>query len=283
MAEHSTGKLNQLERTLPEGLLVDSDWMTKHGYSTSLRSQYVASGWLVQPTRGTFKRPLGTLTWQKVVISLQTLLKRPLIVGGRTALELQGFSHYLRATGPAVVYLYGPAAPPGWLSKLPLNEQFYFRKSQTLFKSDPVTKGLTSRALNVENNTSVAVGEFQAGPFKEVWGEADWPLTLSSPERALLELLDELPNNESFHQVDMLVEGLRNLSPRKLQKLLDDCKSVKVKRLFFWFAERHNHSWLKQLDREKVDLGKGKRMLVKGGKLDKKYMITVPEDLSAPV
>ncbi|MGV7219042.1 AbiEi antitoxin N-terminal domain-containing protein [Bradyrhizobium sp. UFLA05-112] len=31
--------------------------MTAHGYSTSLRSQYVSSGWLVQPTRGTFKRP----------------------------------------------------------------------------------------------------------------------------------------------------------------------------------------------------------------------------------
>jgi hypothetical protein len=30
-------------------------------------------------------------------------------------------------------------------------------------------------------------------------------------------------------------------------------------------------------------LGKGKRMLVKGGRLDPKYLITVPEDLSAPV
>ncbi|MGY3622098.1 type IV toxin-antitoxin system AbiEi family antitoxin domain-containing protein [Bradyrhizobium sp. USDA 10063] len=283
MTERFSGKLNRLERTLPEGLLVDSAWMTKHGYSTGLRSQYVASGWLVQPSRGTFKRPLGTLTWQKVVISLQTLLQRPLIVGGRTALELQGFSHYLRATGPAVVYLYGHDAPPGWLFKLPLKERFTFRKSQVLFKSDPVTKGLRNYAWNVQDNTGVSADELQAGPFKQVWGQAEWPLTVSSPERALLELLGELPNNESFHQVDMLVEGLRNLSPRRLQKLLEDCKSVKVKRLFFWFAERHNHAWLKQIDRSQVDLGKGKRMLVKGGKLDPKYMITVPEDLSAPV
>ncbi|WP_246756051.1 type IV toxin-antitoxin system AbiEi family antitoxin domain-containing protein [Bradyrhizobium diazoefficiens] len=41
----------------------------------------------------------------------------------------------------------------------------------------------------------------------------------------MLELLKELPNSESFHQADM-----RNLSPRKLQKLLDDCRSVKVKK-----------------------------------------------------
>ncbi|MHC2288145.1 AbiEi antitoxin N-terminal domain-containing protein [Bradyrhizobium barranii] len=134
MTVPSGGKLNFLEHTLPEGLLVDAGWMTKHGYSTGLRSQYVSAGWLVQPTRGTFKRPLGTLTWQKAVISLQTLLARPLIVGGRTALELQGFSHYLRA-GQTVVYLYGPHAPPGWLSKLPLKERFTFRKSTTLFKA----------------------------------------------------------------------------------------------------------------------------------------------------
>ncbi|MDH2404696.1 MULTISPECIES: AbiEi antitoxin N-terminal domain-containing protein [unclassified Bradyrhizobium] len=56
--------------------MVDPEWMTKHRYSTGLRSQYVSAGWLVQPTRGTFKRPLGTLTWQKSAISLRTLLER---------------------------------------------------------------------------------------------------------------------------------------------------------------------------------------------------------------
>jgi hypothetical protein len=66
-----------------------------------------------------------------------------------------------------------------------------------------------------------------------------------------------------------------------LQKLLEDCKSVKVKRLFFFFADRHNHAWLKRLDRSRIDLGKGKRMLVRGGKLDPTYEITVPEDLYA--
>jgi hypothetical protein len=53
---------------------------------------------------------------------------------------------------------------------------------------------------------------------------------MSSPERAILELLDEIPARETFHQADMLIEGLRNLSPRKLQKLILDCRSVKVKR-----------------------------------------------------
>ena len=36
---------------------------------------------------------------------------------------------------------------------------------------------------------------------------------------------------------------------------------------------------LERPDRNGIDLGKGKRMLVRGGKLDPKYQITVPEDL----
>src|ERR1700738_3530488 len=83
MAEQKDRKLNQIERTLPEGLLVDAGWMEQHGYSTSLRSQYVSAGWLVQPVRGTFKRPLGELSLQKVVVSLQKLLCSDLVVGGR--------------------------------------------------------------------------------------------------------------------------------------------------------------------------------------------------------
>lgn len=104
-------------------------------------------------------------------------------------------------------------------------------------------------------------------------------MVVSTPERAVLELLDELPERATFHDIDMIMEGLSTLSPARLQALLADCHNVKVKRLFFHFADRHNHAWLKRLDRKKIDLGTGKRMLVKGGRYDPKYMITVPKDL----
>ena len=51
MTKQRTKKLNWLERHLPEGLVADARWLTRHGYSTSLRSQYVAAGWLEQPAR----------------------------------------------------------------------------------------------------------------------------------------------------------------------------------------------------------------------------------------
>jgi hypothetical protein len=77
----------------------------------------------------------------------------------------------------------------------------------------------------------------------------------------------------------MLMEGLSDLRPKQLQVLLGNCRSIKVKRLFFFFADRHQHAWLDKLDKGAVDLGKGKRALVKGGKLDPTYQITVPADL----
>jgi len=61
-----------------------------------------------------------------------------------------------------------------------------------------------------------------------------------------------------------------------VQSLLEQCASVKVKRLFLHLAEKHNHAWFKSLDLAKVSLGSGKRMLVPGGRLDPKYLITVP-------
>ena len=41
----------------------------------------------------------------------------------------------------------------------------------------------------------------------------------------------------------------------------------------------HSLSWWKTLNDQEVDLGKGKRVIEKGGRLDKRYWITVPASL----
>lgn len=279
MTEQKRSHLNRLEADLPDGLLVDGAWLDAKGIASNLRAYYVKNGWLDQPVRGVYRRPRGTLTWQQVVISLQTLLQRDLIVGGRTALELQGYAHYL-SQDVRSVHLYGPKKLPYWVERLELPQRFIYHNSTTLFLNDPISFGLGSLAWNLEKGAGRDLGQLQGGDFAIMgYGQWDWPLTLSKPERAYLEFLDELPNKESFHQADVLMEGAANFSPRRLQKLLADCASVKVKRLFFFFADRHNHAWRKRLDKDHIDLGSGKRMLVKGGRLDPTYLITVPEDL----
>ncbi|SFD71998.1 transcriptional regulator with AbiEi antitoxin N-terminal domain [Bosea sp. CRIB-10] len=278
MSEQRAGKLKRLEHLLPEGLLVDSAWLSAHSYSTSLRTKYVASGWLEQPARRVYRRPRGQLSWQQVVISLQTLLGHSLAVGGRTALELQGYAHYL-SQGSSEVHLHGPAKPPTWLATLPLKERFVYRNSAPLFGSE--LEELTFPTLVPDHAGKQGDRTLQDAGLRSLgWGQWDWPLTVSAPERALLELLDELPDRESFHQVDVLMEGLSDLAPRRLQNLLIRCRSVKVKRLFFFFADRHRHAWLKHIERAAIDLGSGKRMLVKEGRYDPAYQITVPKEMN---
>jgi hypothetical protein len=68
---------------------------------------------------------------------------------------------------------------------------------------------------------------------------------------------------------------MTTLRPDKVQLLLELCSSVKVKRLFLYMAEKQNHFWFNDLDLDKINLGAGKRMIVKNGVLDAKYQITV--------
>ena len=281
MVEQNRSRLNLLEKELPEGLLVDSAWLNARGFASNLRTYYSKTGWLDQPARGVYRRTRGTLGWQQVVISLQTLLEQPLIVGGRTALEVQGFSHYL-AQEVQTVHLYGPVKPPSWLAKLNLPQSFVYHNSRALFRNEPISVGLTSLAWDIARGEGRDVNRLQGGDVTTLaWGQWDWPLSLSTPERAYLEMLDEVPARETFHQADMILQGAANFSPRRLQKLLADCTSVKVKRLFFYFADRHQHAWRKRLDKDAIDFGSGKRMLVRGGHLDPVYLITVPEGLDA--
>jgi Transcriptional regulator, AbiEi antitoxin, Type IV TA system/Transcriptional regulator, AbiEi antitoxin N-terminal domain len=289
MRQQNKGKLNWLQHNLPEGLVVDSAWLQGRGYSSALRSKYAGRGWLEQVARGVYRRPPAPLPaskedeglrWQNVVISLQMVLECPVIVGGRTALELQGFAHYLSLTGPREVHLYGDAPLPTWVGKLKLDTKLVFHNAKKLFRNEPITS-ILGQGANSKIQEHSSTDSLGGGLVRQTWGQWNWSLTMSSPERAILELLDEVPERETFHQADMLMEGLRNLSPRRLQKLLVDCRNVKVKRLFFWFAERHNHAWVQKLDRKEIDLGSGKRMLVRGGKLDSKFNITVPENLDA--
>ena len=275
------GKINQLQWLLPEGLVVDSAWLEAQGYSRGLRSLYLTAGWLEQPTRGSYRRPGGKLLWQQVVVSLQGLLHLPVVVGGRTALELHGFSHYASRNGPREIHLYGDKPLPGWVRKLVLHQRLVFRSAKRLFRTHRIVDEAGSMSWKPEEQCFAAAELPAGGSLTRLsWGQWDWPLGLSTPERAILELLDEVPERETFHQADKLMESLRTLSPRRLQRLLEECHKVKVKRLFLWFAKRHGFQWLPQLQQERIDLGKGKRMLVRGGTLDATYLITVPRDMN---
>ena len=103
-------------------------------------------------------------------------------------------------------------------------------------------------------------------------------LKTSSPERAILELLYLVPSSQGIEEAYYIIENLSTLRADLLQELLESCNSIKVKRLFFCLSEKAGHSWIKLLNKEKIDFGSGNRHIVTGGYVDPIYNITLPKD-----
>lgn len=277
MSVEKHSKINNLQRDLPEGLLATAAWLKRKGYSNQLVRKYEQQGWLVSPAHGVYRRPGPPLKWQHVVYSLGQMLERPPHVGGLSALELHGSAHFLKSRSLGRIHLYSEQKLPGWVAKLKLQEKFVEHRDR-LFASRLQVAALGGNDKTGETRTNDAL---HGGLSVEYWGPWDWHLVYSTPEQAILEFLDEVPAHESVEHAELLLNGLFDLSSRRLLKLLVACRSVKVKRLFLALASRFDHTWVKGVveaaDRGEIDLGKGKRSLVPGGKLDPKYLITLPE------
>ena len=71
------------------------------------------------------------------------------------------------------------------------------------------------------------------------------------------------------------MELLSVLHSNLLQELLENCTNIKVKRIFLYIAEKLNYPWFSRLDIQRIDLGSGKRIIEKGGRLNKKYNIVI--------
>jgi len=102
-------------------------------------------------------------------------------------------------------------------------------------------------------------------------------LQISTPERAILEVMQQVPGKVSYEEGYLLMENLSNLRPTVVQKILENCISIKAKRLFLHCADKCRHPWLTMLDLDPINLGRGKRMIGKGGNLDQKYQLSVPK------
>jgi len=280
MGSQDKGKVNRLAGLLEEGLLASTSWLEEHHYSRPLLGKYVEAGWLDSPARGVYRRPGPPLKWQHVVASLQLIHGAYMHVGGRTALEQRGLGHYVQMGGRQTILLYGPEVLPSWVNKLGLKERFSLRPDAMfgVLRASRDAGGML-RDFHHEPLNTEKLDRF--GLREATWGSWDWKLLFSTDERAVLELLQDVPARESVYEADVLIQGLVNLRPQRLMGLLKACTSVKVKRLFLALAERHGHAWFKHLEPEKLDLGKGKRMLVPGGKLHPKYLVTLPADLDA--
>jgi len=246
-------KINRLLNSQPSGVIYLSSWLTDNGFSTQLLNRYKKSNWLYSIGRGAWMRVSEKPTYEGAVYSLQQQVQSSIHIGGKTALSLLGKAHYLELSTKQITLFGGSEDKlPAWFSKYNWGLKVNYFSSSFL----PSKVGLQSLEL----------GNFS--------------IQISNSIRALLECLYLTPKKQKLIECYEIMEGLNNLRPKQVQGLLEKCSSIKVKRLFLYMAEKSNHDWFKYIDVEKIDMGKGKRSLVKDGVYISKYKITVPKALA---
>lgn len=245
--------LQNLQNAIIPGTVFLASWLEQMNISRNLQQYYKRSGWIDSIGAGAFTRPSDLVGWIGGIYAIQNHAKLPIYPGGLTALSLKGSAHYLRNSNE-IIHLMGEdnAILPKWFKNHNWGHSVNYCATSFL----PANIGLIK--------------------YKEL----NFSINISSNERAILECLYLAPNKIDLIEIYQIIEGLVNLRPDLLQILLEQCSSIKVKRLFLYMANKSKHSWVKYIDKTKINLGKGARNITRGGIYIPDYQITIPTKLA---
>lgn len=249
-----TTKINKILTEWIPGDIHSLHWFEERDVSQNMAYEYYKRGILEKLGPGIYSRKGEKPKWAGGVGLLQEELGKKIHVSGRTALELQGHAHYIPFGNRPVFYLmsYKKEKIPKWFTAINFGCEFKFSTS-TLFSHE------------------IKLIERQE--------ESGLSFKMSCRELAILEFISILNFDHSFETAENYLNSLSTMRPDLIQKLLVNCNSVKVKRVFLYLSEKLNLPYFKKLKLNKIDLGKGKRqVIVENAQLDKKYQITVPRD-----
>lgn len=195
--------LQCLQNSIPRESPFDTHTLKGLGISPALANYYVKSGWIIRLGRGAFAFPNITLDKYLSIKMISNSLKN-IHVAGKTALAWHGFRHNIPGRERIVLWGSQRGRLPDWFTK-----QFLSRYvSKNIFDSSlPPDFGLHT------------IPERPDGPL------------VSTPERALLELLGEIGQAEEVEESRNIFEMLFSLRAVELSTLLQHCTRVKVTRL----------------------------------------------------
>ncbi len=250
MSRPNKNKLNQLVLKWPKGTVYTSEWMKRQGFSRQLIDKYKKSKWLASVGRGAYKLFNDKINWTGALYAIQEQLHLSIYPGGKTTLQLKGLAHFVPAEIKEI-FLSGNRG-----QKLP-----------SWFKTYDWGVGVRYLMTNLFDQ-ELGLTSTDCGSYS---------IKISSAERAILEMLYSVPQKQTLSESSLIMEHLIGLRPAVVQDLLENCNSIKVKRLFMYLAEKHDHQWVKRLDLSRVNLGRGKIAITRGGVYNRKYQITVPK------
>lgn len=230
MASDSSKSPIKALSSLPRGIPLDIGTLRDLGISSALASYYVRAQWLTRLGRGVFTFPGDKLD---PAATVKFLMRHSpgLHVGGKTALAWRGVRHQVGPHEPLVLWGGGPGALPRWFT-----ERFPARHvSRTLFSATlPADFGLQS------------LPETPDGP------------AVSVPERALLEMLDEVGVGQGLEEARNIMEGVRSVRLEVLGTLLENCPRVKAVRLCLNLADELNLGWAVEARKRAGPRGRGR-------------------------
>lgn len=246
-------KIKQLINEWSRGTINTASCLKKRGFHYNLLASYKSHGWIESIGDGAYKLYNDNVDWLGGVYAVQNQLGLTIHPGGKTALELKGLAHYLskKMQKGFLLGLRGEKLPT-WYKNYDWGIKVYYSAVKLFPKS------------------------LQSG-YSE-YKHKEFSIKISSPERAAFEMLYHYPKYHTFDECYKIMENLVGLRPKVCQELLENCNSIKVKRLFLLMADYLEHPWFDDLNMGKIELGSGFRALVKNGALDNKYKITVPKE-----
>lgn len=247
-------KLPEIFQKWPYKTVSTSKWLNSNGISRQLVAKYCQSGWLEKVDHGCYKRPGDEVTWEGAMYAIQTQLALKIHPSGYTALDLQGYRHHVTVQAKPNVSLIGSPRTvlPRWFIKGDWQAEIRY-KTSSLIPPDQ------------------ALLPYDTGSFK---------INLSTPERAMLEILDDVNSDHTFEDASNILVGLLNLKTEKLLELLNKCQSNKVKRLFLFLSKFHNLRISGEIQKQNINIGKGIIQIVPHGKHIKEFGITVPSSFA---
>lgn len=192
--------IKSLQVSLPRGRPIDTGTLREYGISSSLAHEYVKSGWLERLGRGVFLFAGDRLDRDASLRYLETKIPG-LHVASKTALDWRGYRQNAAYRENLILWGSGNRRLPDWfLSRFPSR----YSESR-LFGDDAETDAGLS-----------PMPESPGGP------------TVSEPERALLEMLNEVGVHQEIEEARNIMESVRQIRFRVLADLLARCRTVKT-------------------------------------------------------
>ncbi|QQR91037.1 MAG: AbiEi antitoxin N-terminal domain-containing protein [Myxococcales bacterium] len=183
---HNT-KINQVLKEWRPGMVATQRWLDSRGVYYQLADRYVRGGWFQKLAVGVYCRAGDRPSWAGAVHALQVHDEHCVYPGGKAALVMLGHGHFVQR-GESKLTLFGPPASrlPKWFAEHDWGLKVEYR-TNVLF--DDAALGLSKRDID------------------------GFQMQLSGAERAMLEMLLDVPGEISVGDASAIARGAYHPAP----------------------------------------------------------------------